>query len=498
MFRATNLNRFPLHNLSIDYSQSSSYEFNFAVFNENTFYPTNGTIKDSLNTNDSFVFKLKFLPSVALKGTIYLSLKCSESISIYIEIGANIRARYPVLSSSPASLEFRLLVGEKKFFDLDLSNIGALKATNLTWEFINKLHPFSIYDLSNGFDLELNSSIAKIVSLQSSPQDDEGFFEEKLFIQNSQVSFILPIRYFITKSSNVVLNVAIEDEFTYFSAQKPFVSNVTVTIFSSATNFKESKLTDAQGMVSFSNLTENYYNIFVKSDKHSSKSLVWAPRLSVNYLNIFIERITVRVTWSVLPKLFEDSYAVQLASEYEVYVPAPVVVIEPLQFELADFESGLFDFVTLKITNYGLIRANNFEISLPSSFEKVSFEFQTPFRSFNLSANSSIEIGVNVYTEGMKMARRKRASGGGSCGGAFTARFEYKCGPYNVRKSISASISQQCSSTVVSLYGDGNGRLINPRGGGGGGGSCNPCAAATFICLAKSITKCYKVPTQGN
>ena len=98
----------------------------------------------------------------------------------------------------------------------------------------------------------------------------------------------------------------------------------------------------------------------------------------------------------------------------------------------------------------------------------------------------------------MKSARRGRASGGGSCGGAFTASFEYKCGPYNVRKSISASINQQCSSTTVSLYDSGNPRYIYPRGGGGGGGSCNPCAAATFICLAKSITKCYKVPTQGN
>jgi hypothetical protein len=517
VFKLTNLNMFPLNNLMIDFSKSSNYDFNFFALNGNNFtLVNNSTIKDRLSTNDSIIFKVKFMPNIPIQGSIYLTMKCNESISILIQIGVNILVRYPVLTTYPTSLEFRILIGEKKFFDIDISNIGTLKASNLTWEFINKRHQFSIFDLSSSFDLEMNKSVKKLLSLQASPEDDEGFYDEKLYIYNSEVRYILPIKYFITQSNNVELNIAIEDEFTYFSPDKPFVSNVTVTIFSSATNYKETRLTDADGLVSFSNLNENNYNIYVKSEKHLSKSLVWQPKLSKNYLNIFVERITVRIIWTVVPKLFEDKYEIKLTSEYETFVPAPVVVIEPMRFDLAELETGLVDFITLKVTNYGLIRADNFQFSLPSNFEAVRLDFQTPFKSFNLSANSSIEIRINVHTDTnyvpvlFSQSRRKRSSGG-SCADDISSHFEYKCGPINIDKTINIPISKLCIQTGDLIRTDPSGVIINSGPGGGGGpftGSwdppslsfnipCKPCVVAVIFCIAKSITKCYKVPVEG-
>ena len=518
VFKLTNLNMFPLNNLIIDYTPSLNYDFNFFTLNENNFTSVfNNTIQERLNTNDTVIFKLKFKPSVPIQGSIYLTLKCTESISISIKISVKILVRYPVLASSPVSLEFRILIGEKKFFDIDISNVGTLKASNLTWEFINKRHQFSIFDLSSSFDLDMNKSVKKLMSLQANPEDDEGFYDEKLYIYNSEVSLILPIKYFITQSTNVELSIAIEDEFTYFSAEKPFVSNVTVTIFSSASNYKETKMTDAEGLVSFSSLNENHYSIFVKSEKHLSKSLVWQPKLSKNYLNIFVERITVRITWSVVPKLFEDKYEIKLTSEYETFVPAPVVVIEPMSIDLAELETGLVDHIILKITNYGLIRADNFEFSLPSNFDSVKLDFQPPYKSFNLSANSSVEIRISVHTDIPYMPhlfsqnrRRKRDSSSGSCAEDISSHFEYFCGPIKINKTINIPISKLCIKTPDLVRTDPTGVILNSGPSTGGRGSptwnppalsfsipCKPCVVAVIFCLAKSVSKCYKVVVLG-
>jgi len=48
------------------------------------------------------------------------------------------------------------------------------------------------------------------------------------------------------------------------------------------------------------------------------------------------------------------------------------------------------------VTNYGLIRANNVTMTLPKNLPLVRLEFQVPFQAFNLNANTSVIIRVNV------------------------------------------------------------------------------------------------------
>ena len=68
---------------------------------------------------------------------------------------------------------------------------------------------------------------------------------------------------------------------------------------------------------------------------------------------------------------------INLEVDFEVDVPIPVIIIEPHQLNLDELERGLTPVVNFKITNHGLIRANNAYISLPADGQHPFLRFHT-------------------------------------------------------------------------------------------------------------------------
>lgn len=219
------------------------------------------------------------------------------------------------------------------------------------------------------FNLLLNESIEVTFSVHLNTDFDttvnnNNNKEAAISIFSITDSLKIPIHYVISSFDASSLTVAVEDEFTYFGDEKPNLANAFVTL-SNGNTFKRRLKTNATGYAKFENLTENFYELFVEAERHSSKKLVWQPIREENYLSVFIERSTVSVIFTVVPRLVDDKYDIILESVFEVNIPAPVVTVDPMYIDLDKLNTGLIDAFTLNITNHGLIKANGLEISLP-------------------------------------------------------------------------------------------------------------------------------------
>ncbi|KAH3691283.1 hypothetical protein DPMN_192033 [Dreissena polymorpha] len=72
--------------------------------------------------------------------------------------------------------------------------------------------------------------------------------------------------------------------------------------------------------------------------------------------------------------MVQDKYVFQLESTFETNVPMPVVTIEPSHVDIIPYELGVEDTITFKITNHGLLRANNVRFSLPEGHPYLKFK----------------------------------------------------------------------------------------------------------------------------
>ena len=180
-----------------------------------------------------------------------------------------------------------------------------------------------------------------------------GIYSENILFSCSELTVkSIPLRFQLTPFQFSELNIKLEDEYTYFAFDKPNVANAEVQLRSSIGGSQVlTQTSDSSGVVSFSNLTEFVYDIYIQADRHKSKHIIWEPKASVNDLVVFLNRIAVSITWNVRPFLFEDRYEINLTSTFEAYVPMPVVVLEPTSFDLLDLQSGLYEYITLKVTD---------------------------------------------------------------------------------------------------------------------------------------------------
>ena len=62
---------------------------------------------------------------------------------------------------------------------------------------------------------------------------------------------------------------------------------------------------------------------------------------------------------------YEDRYEITLEADFETNVPMPVVTIEPRELDMDVLQRGLVPVINFKLTNHGLIRADDVTFTLP-------------------------------------------------------------------------------------------------------------------------------------
>jgi hypothetical protein len=163
------------------------------------------------------------------------------------------------------------------------------------------------------------------------------------------------------------LRITVVDEFTYYAAGEPKVTNATVILSNpyDGSNLG-STLSDANGVAVFTNLLEGWYKISVQASNHGGfETFVQITGNQPVELTAFLACQLVSYRWIVTTNDITDRYEFTLETRFETDVPAPVVTVDPGALDLCNYTSAT-NYVNLTIANHGLVAAQAARLSFGS------------------------------------------------------------------------------------------------------------------------------------
>ncbi len=185
-----------------------------------------------------------------------------------------------------------------------------------------------------------------------------------------------------------------------------------------ATSAAEGHATLGPGEALFEDLPEGRYNYRITKDGYSDYSgSIRVLALSTASEQVYLNKQLVQVEWEVVPVIIEDRYEIKLTATFETNVPAPVVTMEPLSVNLPLMEEGEVYTGEFKVTNHGLIRAENFDMRMPENNQFLSYELLGAVPDY-LDAKQQIVVPFRITALNDLAASGEEGggTGGGGCG----------------------------------------------------------------------------------
>ncbi|MCP5527995.1 MAG: cadherin-like domain-containing protein [Verrucomicrobiales bacterium] len=432
-----------------------------------------------------------------LTGSIVFRVESTEGAWAEAVIEVLVEPLRPRLVVAPAPLTAGMLRGASRTVTFEVSNAGGLASGPLnvvlpTVDWMAVVTPNPLPSLEPG-------ASAQVSLLLTPPPDlDLGPYEGSLFVGNQTTGVNVPFTFRAISEAVGDLLVTAVDELTYYAEGSPKVAGATVSVRDPVTGAEVAGgVTDVNGEFFTAGLPEGYYEIEVTAAKHTSYQAthLLAPG-ETNAIQTFLSYQTVTYSWTVEPIEVEDRYRVEIETTFETVVPLPVVTIEPAVIDLALITADVTQ-VDLKITNHGLIAANNTKVNVPTH---PLWQFTPLIEEIGvLPAKSSLTIPLTIRKLRPVAALAERVApadgGAGPCSIAAYVCWELVCG---------AETYTHCGTVYFpnargGCGGGGGGVVLPPPGGGGGGGGsyvvhpprstpleCDPCA----IELAGKILRC--------
>ncbi len=342
---------------------------------------------------------------------------------------------------------------------------------------------------------------------------------------------VIPFSMTLVSEAKGILQVDVCDEYTYNTAEAPHVQDATVVVKhpTSGKVLAQGK-TGADGTFT-AELTEGYYRLEVSADKHENyTNYVFVNPAATERVVVNIGYQPITISWDVEETEVEDEYHIAHSLKYETNVPMPVVKIDiPKSIDGDNMAVGDAIMINMKLTNLGLIKAENVIPILPKDDEEWHFESIGINEGFTLLPNDSVVIPIRITrigdTSQTATARRKNTIEDathdmidtyGNCMKSMEAAYEHNCGDkLKHNKSAQALAMKACAYSATAQFvmhllsglsgGGGPGSPGGSPGGGGGGDGvvgevtktldiCDPCDAQK---MEKLIAKGLKYTWLG-
>ena len=222
---------------------------------------------------------------------------------------------------------------------------------------------------------------------------------------------------------------------------------------------------DSFGEVYFENIPAGPYKCRITANNHQEYvGRVWIkPGVTVNE-DVFLDYNLVTVEWQVNEITIEDKYEIVLSATYETNVPAAVVVVEPSSVTLPKMKAGDVFNGEFTLTNHGLIRADNLDLTIPTDDQYFKYEFLAGLPS-SLGAKERITVPYRVTSiKSLEPDEDGQATGGG-CSTYRTCvvvGYRYECANGQWTKGA----VNYCYTRTYGSCGGGGG-VISTGGGGG-------------------------------
>lgn len=280
----------------------------------------------------------------------------------------------------------------------------------------------------------------------------------------------IPLSYSVepVSESTGTLVVDVCDEYTYYTAEGPHVSDAQVLVKHPTTGAVIAKgLTDNNGIFSVS-LPEGYYGVSVTADNHDSytNNILVDPGKE-NLEEVFLGFKSITYSWDVVETEIEDEYKIITTVKYETNIPAPVIVVN-----LPETKPEVNDIIPIIVTNKGLITASTPSLSLdcPDEYE---LEILNPFDLQELAPQQTyVYYAVLKNKELSSNAKMKAPSYRSSTPCMFIGAmltYAYICGKYEQARNAAA---RNGWGTCMNGFGFGGGS--GGGSGGNGGGATGP------------------------
>lgn len=245
--------------------------------------------------------------------------------------------------------------------------------------------------------------------------------------------------------------------------------------------------TDSEGLAEIPDLAAGHYTWRASAPGHNDSSGRIRIQPGVAAIeDVFLDMNVVSIEWEVTETTIPDEYEVVIEATYQTEVPAPVVMMEPLFINLPALQTGEEYSGELKLSNYGLVRADNIVFTPPQDDAYLHYEFMGEVPS-SLEARERVTLTYKVTAlqplasanrqfspAGAKSALpeptpflivRPNAPSGGTCGtyrNGGLVRYDFIC--------ANGSAQGGSCGTMWGYTWGGGGQCGGSSGGGSGGG----------------------------
>jgi len=438
------------------------------------------SVSASLDTNNlagngqaTLTFVVTTVDSSAIQSPVVLQVTSAEGASETLVVTVRQQLLTPTLAATPSSLASGMVRGRQTTTTFKVTNNGGIDTghleiltPNVPW--LSVTAPAQIDSLPPG------SNTVVTVLLTPAPDLPLGDYNGSLVLRSTNSGLSVPYSFVAVSDQKGDLSITVEDEYTYFAAGGPHVTNALIVLTDALTGVKTAtNQTDANGVALFHNLIEATYVADVTADAHTgNRGTIAVVAGTLTSKTVFLPRETVHYTFTVQPTTVQDQYTLQVDSTFETQVPIPVVTVDPPSIDLSSYQGTEFQF-QITVANHGLIAADSVKINLPSAEHLQLTPLITDLGK--LPANSSLTIPIlakrllppPVSTQS-KVGLADYNSG--TCSVTGSMLWNYLCGPNVVDKSTAFYAFDSTGCDLVALYRQVYDLVPDAGGGGGGGG----------------------------
>ncbi len=408
-------------------------------------------------------------------GFIQVRVTSVEGAELLIPVRVDIDALVPRLVALPGRLAGGMQRGVSRTVSFTVLNNGGL-ATGpvnvslppLPW--MSLVSPNPIPSLAPG--------ASNVVTIQLNPPADMPLTTHNgnLALNATGVGISVPFSFRSLSDAKGALAVTAVDEFTYYAAGAPPVTNATVRVRDALTQTVVTNgVTDALGRFVVPELMEGYYDLELDAVQHNGHrtTILIEPGIT-NSVSAFLSYQAVRYNWTVERIEIEDHYKITIETTFETTVPAPVVTVEPAVLDVSDLLIvGQTKQVNMTFRNRGLIRADDMRLR----FDSHPFYSIEPLINDlgSLPAQASLTIPVTLrrigdFGSGSTLVR---GASGVPCGMGGDTSWSFECGPLKIGGGAPvgvSGVSGDCGRGGPGGSGPGGGGNWSGWGGPGGGG----------------------------
>ncbi len=225
--------------------------------------------------------------------------------------------------------------------------------------------------------------------------------------------------------------------------------------------YETNQLTDVLGEAMIENLPEGSYVYRVTAADHeTSNGRIWVRPGVTTPADVALKNVLVTVEWSVREVALEDRYELVLNTTYKTEVPAAVLVMEPANINLPGMKAGDIFNGEIRITNHGLIQAEQIYdgrisypiLVMPATNDNFKFDLMREVPKV-IAAKQVVRVPYRVTC--LTTPGEENAGGGGTeCPKSFLGilQYQYCCavgGMYRETRPWYVTADWPCPASVT-------------------------------------------------